>query len=261
MALRRIVATLTTYSWIPAGEIFSIREGKNYIGSGNVRSEADHRLCDICVPQDSDLSAEHALILSRSGHCIIMDQQSANGTFVNGQRVPRQGLDLPQFAQIKTGSTVWNLLMLVAPVGSEPVPVSPPDVFMSHATEDKRFVEPLARELGSLGVNVWYDDFVLKVGDSLRESIDRGLASARFGIIVLSRAFFSKRWTQYELNGLLAREHQGRRLVLPVWYELSHDEVVGYSPSLADKVALAYPRHTIAEIAASLAARMRDGQP
>ncbi|HMH54259.1 MAG TPA: toll/interleukin-1 receptor domain-containing protein, partial [Candidatus Acidoferrum sp.] len=101
---------------------------------------------------------------------------------------------------------------------------------------------------------------LLKVGDSLRESIDKGLASTRFGIIVLSKAFFGKRWTQYELNGLLAREHQGRKLVLPVWYELSHDEVVAYSPSLADKVALTYPRLPIAEIATLLAARVRDPQ-
>lgn len=162
MEHRRIVGTLMTHSWRPEGRVFVIREGKTFTGSGNVQSEAAHRLCDIHVPEDPDLSTEHAVILARSGHCIIMDQQSAKGTFVNGARVPPDGLDLPEVAEIKTGSTVWTSLVYVTPTGSAPVAVSRPDVFMSHAAEDKAFVEPLARELGSRGVNVWYDDFVLK---------------------------------------------------------------------------------------------------
>ena len=68
------------------------------------------------------------------------------------------------------------------------------DCFISHASEDKDFVEPLAERLRELGLTVWYDKFVLKIGDSLRESIDRGLASSRYGVVVISHAFFTKRW-------------------------------------------------------------------
>lgn len=90
------------------------------------------------------------------------------------------------------------------------------DAFISHASEDKDFVKPLAEALVSLGVDVWYDTFVLTVGDSLRKSIDQGLVSSRLGIVVLSKAFFEKRWPNYELNGLFAREMNGRKVILPV---------------------------------------------
>jgi hypothetical protein len=49
-------------------------------------------------------------------------------------------------------------------------------LFISHASEDKEdFVRPLAETLQQLGVKVWYDEFTLKVGDSLRRKIDSGL--------------------------------------------------------------------------------------
>jgi hypothetical protein len=81
------------------------------------------------------------------------------------------------------------------------------DVFISHATEDKElFVRPLAITLQHLGVSVWYDEFTLRLGDSLRKSIDRGLSSSRFGLIVISQHFIKKKWPEYELNGLISRE-------------------------------------------------------
>jgi hypothetical protein len=67
------------------------------------------------------------------------------------------------------------------------------DIFISHASEDKKdFVEPLAVELKNIGINVWYDNFTLIVGDSLREKIDEGLVNSRYGTIVISSAFISK---------------------------------------------------------------------
>jgi hypothetical protein len=71
------------------------------------------------------------------------------------------------------------------------------DVFVSHASEDKdSFVRPLAAALAKRGLRVWFDEYTLRLGDSLTRSIDKGLASCRFGIVVLSPAFFSKEWTQ-----------------------------------------------------------------
>lgn len=72
--------------------------------------------------------------------------------------------------------------------------------------------------------------------------------------VIFSHAFFSKRWTAYELNGLVTREMRRREVVLPIWHpELSADDVVDYSPSLADKKALAGSRLSIDEIADELA--------
>ncbi|QDT29884.1 TIR domain protein [Gimesia panareensis] len=114
------------------------------------------------------------------------------------------------------------------------------DVFISHASEDKEsFVHLLAESLTAKGIDVWYDETVLTVGDSLRRSIDKGLASSRYGIVVLSTSFFSKNWPQYELDGLVTREtSSGNKVILPIWHKVSKDEVASYSPTLADKVAL-----------------------
>jgi hypothetical protein len=114
------------------------------------------------------------------------------------------------------------------------------DVFVCHASEDKdQIARPLAEGLREAGLNVWYDEFSLKLGDSLRESIDRGLADSRFGIVVLSHHFFSKKWPQAELNGLFAIETAGgEKKIIPIWHEITPAEIVQYSPILADRVAV-----------------------
>jgi TIR domain len=112
------------------------------------------------------------------------------------------------------------------------------DVFVSHASEDKEsVVRPLVRHLQHLGLQVWYDEFELKLGDSLRRSIDSGLRQSRFGVVVLSKAFFAKQWPQYELDSLVAREIEEGRVILPIWHGVSKLDVMNFSPRLADKVA------------------------
>jgi hypothetical protein len=124
------------------------------------------------------------------------------------------------------------------------------DVFISHASEDKdSIVRPLANALTAGGLNVWYDEFELKIGDSLRRKIDHGLARSRFGIVVLSRPFLKKGWTNYELDGLVTRSVSGEQIILPIWHEITKSEVVSFSPSLADKVARTTASHTAQEIA------------
>jgi hypothetical protein len=113
------------------------------------------------------------------------------------------------------------------------------DAFICHASEDKEvFVRPLAERLIEQHVEVWYDEFSLSVGDSLRRSIDQGLAQSRFGVVVLSPSFFSKQWSEWELDGLVSRQNSGgETVVLPVWHGVGREEVLAYSPSLADKLA------------------------
>ena len=127
------------------------------------------------------------------------------------------------------------------------------DAFISHASEDKdELVRPLAEALQKSGHNIWYDEFALTIGDSLRKSIDKGLSNSRFGIVVLSPDFFAKQWTEYELNGLVAREMAGGKVILPLWHKVSKDQVLKFSPTLADKMALNTAMFTITELASKL---------
>lgn len=109
------------------------------------------------------------------------------------------------------------------------------DVFISHASEDKEeFVEPLAAELKKSGLSVWYDRFVLKLGDSLRARIDEGLRESRYGVVVLSPAFFEKRWPQAELDALFTRQAaEEEKVLLPVWHNMRACDVAKESPLLA----------------------------
>jgi len=133
------------------------------------------------------------------------------------------------------------------------------DAFISYASEDKDDVaRPLAKELKKLGFSVWFDEFSLKVGDSLRRTIDRGLRLSRFGVIILSKDFFAKNWTQYELNGLVSREIEGKKVILPVWHGVTKKEVEHFSSPLSDKVAANTATSSIRKIARALANAMTD---
>ena len=125
--------------------------------------------------------------------------------------------------------------------------------FISHASEDKDdIVRPLSEKLQDQGFDIWYDEFELQVGDSLRRNIDKGLRHSKFGIVILSQNFFEKDWPQYELDGLVQKEILGGKVILPIWHKVTKDEVMKYSPSLADKVALSTASYSIDEIAGEL---------
>ncbi len=128
------------------------------------------------------------------------------------------------------------------------------DVFISHASEDKDAVaRPLAEELRGWGVTVWLDETELRIGDSLRRKIDEGLAKSGFGVVVFSHSFFAKGWPQYELDGIVSRSVSGEQTLLPLWHEITKDEVQRHSPSLVDKIARSTSLFTIAEIAEEIA--------
>jgi len=130
------------------------------------------------------------------------------------------------------------------------------DVFISHASEDKEsFVRPLAKALEETGVQVWFDETALTVGDSLRRKIDEGLAHSRFGIVVLSPSFFVKQWPQQELDGLMSREVSGIKVILPIWHNIDFEGVSACSPILAGRYA-AKSSDGIAKVVRDLRAAM-----
>ncbi|MCG8605092.1 DUF1883 domain-containing protein [bacterium] len=132
------------------------------------------------------------------------------------------------------------------------------DVFISHASEDKdSIVRALADALVAENLRVWYDEFELRIGDSLRRKIDLGLAKSRVGLVVLSKSFMSKGWTNYELDGIVTRSVTGEQIMLPIWHEVTKNEVIAFSPSLADKVARSTATHTVEEIAEEIAELIR----
>lgn len=129
------------------------------------------------------------------------------------------------------------------------------DVFISHASEDKDAVaRPLRDALTGAGITVWLDEAQMKIGHSLRRKIDDGIRSSRFGVVILSKAFFRKGWTNHELDGLVTRTVAGEQSLLPIWHDLTAEDVRGFSPTLADKVAMSTADYSIDDIAEQIAA-------
>ena len=156
------------------------------------------------------------------------------------------------------------LYQAVAAKAVAPAPLPPRssiveyDAFISHASEDKEaFVRPFASELAK-EMRVWYDEFSLKLGDRLSESIDRGLRSSRYGVVVLSHAFFAKRWPAAELSALVTRaNNSGKPVIIPIWHGVNRQDVESYSPLLADLVAVTSTADVPA-VARAIIARVRE---
>ena len=129
-----------------------------------------------------------------------------------------------------------------------------PDAFISHSSQDKRlFVRPLIECLEEYGARVWYDEYSISVGDSLSAAIDKGLTAARMGVVVISPSFIDTAkksgWTHYELRGIVSNSigASGRRIV-PVWLDVSLEDVRSWSPSMADLMAIDAGSKSVEEV-------------
>lgn len=125
------------------------------------------------------------------------------------------------------------------------------DFFISHASEDKaEIATPLYQALEARGAHVWYDDFEVHVGDSLRRSIDRGVAGSKYGILILSPNYIKKYWTEKEFNAFFAKgSARQENIMLPIWHKITQNEVLKYSAMMADIKAFNSAILTIEEMA------------
>lgn len=137
------------------------------------------------------------------------------------------------------------------------------DVFVSHAWEDKEsFVDEFVSELCALGAKVWYDKTQMKWGDSMRAKIDEGLRKSRFGVAVLSPDYIAehKYWTKAELDGLFQMDSINGKMLLPIWHNLTKQQVMNFSPIIASKLAMNTATMTPREIAEELIRLLPDKQ-
>lgn len=135
------------------------------------------------------------------------------------------------------------------------------DVFVSHAWEDKEsFVDEFVNELRALGAKVWYDKTQMKWGDSMRTKIDEGLKKSRFGVAVLSPDYIAehKYWTKAELDGLFQMESINGKTLLPIWHNLTKQQVMNFSPIIASKLAMSTATMTPKEIAEEMVKLLPD---
>ena len=91
---------------------------------------------------------------------------------------------------------------------------------MCHSSGDKEFVRRLAGDLQSQEVTVWFDEWQIRVGDSIHDKINEGIKDSAWLIIVLSKKSVESSWVKKELNAGFVRELEERRVViLPILLE------------------------------------------
>ena len=116
-----------------------------------------------------------------------------------------------------------------------------PDFFICHDSRDKNsVVRELYEGMVKKGLNVWYDEFSLQIGDSLTDAIQKGIINSRFAIVILSPNFISnEKWVKYELQSLLTRQISERndKIILPIWHGIDENDLKDYNFYLLDKVA------------------------
>lgn len=138
-----------------------------------------------------------------------------------------------------------------------------PACFISHDARDAELVaKPLATHLsGLLLAPVWYDEFSLQVGDSLRASIDKGLKEAHRCVVVLSKHYIrNERWARAEFDSIFTRHvREGRSTILPVRVDVSDDDVFGFCALLGD-IAASHWSDGVERVASRLAAALQKGQ-
>jgi len=107
MAGRPLIGVVFTFTWTRTGQLFPLYAGKNYAGTAPTTREGTRT--DILLTEDTTLSGTHFLILYQhnTGQYRVADQNSTNGTFVNGEPVDPNGIELPDDAQILAGNTLF----------------------------------------------------------------------------------------------------------------------------------------------------------
>ncbi len=94
-----------------------------------------------------------------------------------------------------------------------------PSLFLSHTSFDKPFVEKLAKDLQRIGVNVWYDKWEIKVGDSITWKIEEGIRENEYLAIVLSPEALNSEWVKSELGAAWVKQLKIKKIfLLPILY-------------------------------------------
>lgn len=136
------------------------------------------------------------------------------------------------------------------------------DLFLSHSSLDKeKYVSELSDNLESKGLEVFEDVKVFKIGDSQTEMMNMGILNSRFVVVFLSHNFIKSGWSDYEFKSFLNREiNEKRIIILPIWHNVSYEDVRDYSPYLVDKFALDTAKYSIDEIVESISQVVEDSK-
>lgn len=95
-----------------------------------------------------------------------------------------------------------------------------PKVYLAHASEDKARIRPLAEYLMANGIEVWFDEWEIEPGDSLREKMEEGLGAMTHFVVALTETSIEKPWVAKEIDVGLVRQVGGQSRFVPLLIDL-----------------------------------------
>src|SRR6266436_5817804 len=112
------------------------------------------------------------------------------------------------------------------------------DAFLSHSAKNKLVVRAIAERLRADGLKVWFDEWVLKVGDSIPAKIEEGLEHSRVLVLCMSANAFGSDWAKLEAGTFRFRDplNKDRRFIplrlddAPIKGSLAQFLYVNWSP-------------------------------
>jgi hypothetical protein len=112
------------------------------------------------------------------------------------------------------------------------------DLFISFVSSDEILAKDLADSLEQNSVTTMFTKFNL--GDSLSHRIEMSLREAEYGVVILSQSFFKKPWSRRDLDKVanIDREYEGKTQILPIWHEVTQQDIARYSNALANRVGV-----------------------
>ena len=132
------------------------------------------------------------------------------------------------------------------------------DIFVSYASEDGDFARPLADALQAEGLHIWRYDLELKLGDNPRQSIEEGIRHSRYGLVILSPAFYQRPQAMHEKDLMLSRDIDEGQYILAVLYGITEREIRERSLHLANRWWLDSARLSKEELASQIARKVRE---
>ena len=117
-----------------------------------------------------------------------------------------------------------------------------PKFFLSYASQNKESLAlPLAMALQTRGVRIWFDEYEIKPGDSIRETIELGLKSCERCVLLLTKEYLeNRRMAKAEFESIFQREQVegSNNLFVPIWVGVSREEVFDFCTSLTNRAAV-----------------------
>jgi hypothetical protein len=230
------------------------------LGKISYVQEENAKYWSFYIPPEADLSCIHYILQQQNVAGCYIDEAEPDQVIGYADRPERQRLSSFIFTkriylyveQVIPGGVKAEIMQVGEYHGlsirvrdlnyvKECAELSKPVAFISHDSRDKdSLVRELATQLNTMLCPVWYDEFSLKVGDSLRENIERGLKESKKCILILSPNFLSNNgWGKAEFDSIYTREIIERQnVILPIWHNVGVNEVYAYSPRLADRIGL-----------------------